>query len=113
MVEQKTTQQAAAAADTSKPETKEPARSIGEPIDSIAVRDFYTEDMVYVVEGQRYAYQPVEDRPYPYDNIHPVDPKLDKELKKEFEEFKKKKLEKIAARGSFRGAIRALSEMDE
>lgn len=116
VIEQKNTSTGAGAAPNTKPNPdvdQEEVHSSGEPVDSVAVRDFYNESMVYVTEGSRYLYTPVEGQPYPYENLRPVDPKLDKQYRKEFEDFKRKKRDEIAARGSLKAMMRRASELDD
>lgn len=89
------------------------AVSSGTPIQSIAVRPFYTAEMAYIEEGQQYTYSPVPGQPYPYENIHPVDPTLDKKYSAEFAAFKDKKRKEISNRNSMRAIMAAASNMDD
>jgi len=113
MAETKSTA-AGAATDTKalNPEIDTPVSS-GEPIDSVAIRNFYDSELRTIQEGTRYLYTPVEDLPYPYANLRPVDPALGESLKAEFTSFKKEKQREIERRTSLKAMMTRAAQMDD
>ncbi len=102
---------ATAAADAAKAAAeKAEAKASKEPIESVAVRAFYTDENKFVAEGERYFYYTVEDQPYPWANIRPVDQSLHKSLEAEFRQFKKDKMRRLEDKDSLRAALSRIGE---
>jgi len=79
------------------PKPTQDMTSVGEPIESRVVKKFYSDKGALMEPGQPYLYFPQKDLPYPWPLLRPEDKKLEKELKADFDDFKKDKMKGIEA----------------
>lgn len=109
------TPSAQTAADTAEakdpePETAKPKAS-SEPIPSTCIKKFYSKDMQLVTEGTPFVFTREDDEPYPWPLLRPNDTSLEKELRKEYLDYKKDKEKNLKNRTSLSSALRnALSD---
>lgn len=97
---------------TAKPADAEPKSSTA-PIESVVVQKFYDDNGALIEEGRPYQYFPKKDKPYPWPILRPKNEDLADELKAEYDEYHARKMDKINARSSIRGAFESLANMRE
>jgi hypothetical protein len=104
------TTQSASAGDqnTSSQTTETFAKSKGEPIESVVLKKYYSDEGALIEVGSTVYYEPKENQPYPWPLMRPVNKSLEKELEADYNDYMDEKNEMLRQNADSQDAVRRL-----